>query len=43
MQYACFLCLHLSMVAGFVVSHGYLSHEITLSHRGHNPECDNVI
>ena len=30
------------VVAGLVVRHGDLSHEMTLSHEGHRPECDNV-
>ena len=34
--------LHLSIVAGLVVRHGDLSHEMTLSHEGRRPECDNV-
>ena len=34
--------LHLSIVAGLVVRHGDLSHEMTLSHQGLRPECDNV-
>ena len=34
--------IHLSIVAGLVVRHGDLSHEITLSHEGRRPECDNV-
>ena len=34
--------LHLSIVAGLVVRHGDLSHEMTLSHQGRRPECDNV-
>ena len=33
---------HLSIVAGLVVRHGDLSHQMTLSHKGHRPECDNV-
>ena len=37
------LCtVHLSIVAGLVVRHGDLSHEMTLSHEGRRPECDNV-
>ena len=32
----------LSIVAGLVVRHGDLSHEMTLSHEGRRPECDNV-
>ena len=31
-----------SIVAGLVVRHGDLSHEITLSHEGRRPECGNV-
>ena len=34
--------IHLSIVAGLVVRHGDLSHEMTLSHEGRRPECDNV-
>ena len=34
--------LHLSIVAWLVVRHGDLSHEMTLSHVGRRPECDNV-
>ena len=34
--------MHLSIVAGLVVRHGDLSHEMTLSHEGRRPECDNV-
>ena len=34
--------LQLSIVAGLVVRHGDLSHEMTLSHEGRRPECDNV-
>ena len=34
--------IHLSIVAGLVVRHGDLSHEMTLSHKGRRPECDNV-
>ena len=33
--------VHLSIVAGLVVRHGDLSHEMTLSHEGCRPECDN--
>ena len=33
---------HLSIVAGLVVIHGDLSQEMTLSHEGRRPECDNV-
>ena len=33
---------HLSIVAGLVVRHGDLSHEMTLSHEGRRPDCDNV-
>ena len=36
------ICVHLSIVAGLVVRHGDLSHEMTLSHKGRRPECDNV-
>ena len=32
---------HLSTVAGLVVRHGDLSHEMTLSHEGRRPECMN--
>ena len=35
------VCIHLS-IAGLVVRHGDLSHEMTLSHEGHRPECDSV-
>ena len=38
----CIQYLPLSIVAGVVVRHGDLSHEITLSHEGRRPECDNV-
>ena len=31
-----------SIVAGLVVSHRDLSHEMTLSHEGRRPEGDNV-
>ena len=34
--------MHLSIVAGLVVRHGYLSQEMTLSHKGRRSECDNV-
>ena len=37
-----FLIRHLSVVAGLVVRHGDLSHEMTFSHEGRRPECDNV-
>ena len=34
--------IHLSVVAGLVMRHGDLSHEMILSHEGRRPECDNV-
>ena len=34
--------IHLSIISGLVVRRGDLSHEMTLSHEGHRPECDNV-
>ena len=34
--------IQLSIVAGLVVRHGDLSHEMTLSHKDRTPECDNV-
>ena len=37
-----YLLCHLSIVVGLVVRHGDLSHEMTLSHEGHRPECDKV-
>ena len=36
------LIIHLSTVAGLVVRHIDLSHLMTLSHKGHRTECDNV-
>ena len=37
------LSLQLSIVGGLVVRNGDLSHEITLSHEGRRPECDNRV
>ena len=37
------LSLQLSIVGRLVVRNGDLSHEITLSHEGRRPECDNRV
>ena len=34
--------IHLSIVAGLIVRHGDLSHEMTLSHEDRRRSCDNA-